>query len=347
MHPRKKQLKASELVSTIEELLTLDDVTVDARFEDDQTRRRLFSDVAYCCEQAYKYQDAQSLFDVQHILYSIYKLHLEIPRANTNRPECSAVLTGVRNLIEKHFLEYEESLIPAQLWENIPRSAPEYKVWLLRAVEEHPAYQHPLYEEYLCKHACLNGLRNFLIQETTIDSRFDDFLALVQLGTQDGIKLEIASNYWDEMGNGVQARMHTVMFNQTMSHLNIGPDVEEALTTEALVCGNLSLMLSLRRRYFYRAVGYFMVTEYLAPRRFQNVLEAWVRNGLRMEDAEYHRAHVAIDEAHADHWFDNVIKPVIERDLLAADEITRGAFCRLNTSQRYLDALNGKLVTQV
>lgn len=347
MHPTTKQVEAKELASTIEELLSLDGATVDQMFEDTEAGRQLFSDVSECCERAYRLNDAQSLFWVHRILYQIYKLHFEIPPPGAASAESSIILAGLRNLIEKHFLAYEESLIPAHVWGNVPKTAEEYKAWLLAAVHGHPAYEHPLYEDYLGTRANLDGLRNFLVQETTIDSRFDDFLALIQVGTQGGVKLEIASNYWDEMGNGEEARMHTVMFYQTMEHLKLNPNADDVFTVEALMCGNLARMFSLRRQYFYRAIGYFVVTEYLAPGRFDKVLEAWVRNGLKGSDAAYHRAHVTIDEDHADHWFRNVINAAIDKDPDAVFDITRGAFCRLNTSQRYLDTLHAKLAAHV
>lgn len=330
---------ANDLLATIDELLHLDDGSVDGMFEDEQARARLFSEVTEYCEQAYKRDDARSLFVVQQVLAKIYDLHMNIPGPDEKRPESSLTLAGVRNLIERYFLEYEESRIPASTWKTIPQEPAAYVDWLLDIVRQHPAHRHPLYEEYLQSCATMENLREFMIQETTIDSRFDDFLALVQVGTSGGVKLEIATNYWDEMGNGDAAKMHTAMFDRTMECLGVSPDMRGNLTTEALVCGNISLMLSLRRMHFYKALGYFVVTEYLAPRRFEQVVTAWRRNGLNQEGTEYHLAHVSIDGDHASHWFENVILPVMRKSPEAAYDITRGAIYRLNTSQRYLDTV--------
>lgn len=328
-----------DLLATMDELLHLDDDSVDGMFESGQGRERLFSEVAEFCEQAYKRDDARCLFIVQQVLAKIYDLYMSIPGPDEKRPESSLTVTGVRNLIERYFLEYEESRIPASTWEAIPREPDAYVDWLLDIVRRHPANRHPLYEDYLCSRATLENLREFMIQETTIDTRFDDYLALVQVGTSGGVKLEIATNYWDEMGNGDESKMHTFMFNRAMECLGVSPDVRGALTTEALVCGNISLMLSLRRMHFYKALGYFVITEYLAPRRFEQVIAAWRRNGLTNEGAEYHMAHVSIDGDHAAHWFENVILPVIRKSPEAVYDITRGAIYRLNTSQRYLDTV--------
>ena len=179
-----------------------------------------------------------------------------------------------------------------------------------------------------------------MIQETTIDTRFDDFLALLQVGTRGGIKIEIASNYWDEMGNGDKSKMHTVMFARTMKNLDIcTTNHNNTLTAEALVCGNFSCMLSLQRKYFYSGIGYFAATEYMTPRRFKDVLVAAKRNGIKISELEYHKEHIMIDSIHAKNWFKNVIKPIIDQNPDAMFDITRGVIYRLNTSKRYLDML--------
>lgn len=333
------QVTAKSLMSTLEDLTRLDGEVIDSMFEDERKRSALISEVVELCESAFKENSTDALFDAHQSLYKIYNLYLQIPRLSAPSAESSAIITNMRNIIERHFLEYEDQLISPAVWREVPREFNAFKQWLLEKVSQHPAYGHPLYEKYLREQAGIDGLRTFILQETTIDTRFDDFLALVQVGTDEGIKLEIASNYWDEMGQGIQAKMHTAMFARILKKLDIEANGNGSLTMEALACGNLSLMLSLRRQHFYKAIGYFAVTEYLAPQRFRDVITAWQRNNLDSGDAEYYEAHVMIDRAHADNWFTNVIKPALESDPEAVVEITRGAFYRLNTSQRYLDRL--------
>jgi hypothetical protein len=334
---------AKSFVSTLEELILLDGEVIDRAFEDERKKGGLISEVVELCESAFKENSPDALFAAHQSLHKIYGLYLHIPRLGAPTPESSATLINIRNIIERYFLAYEDQRIPPTVWREVPRGYDAYKEWLLEKVRLHPSYQHPLYEEYLRERADIHGLRTFVIQETTIDARFDDFLAMMQVGAEDGIKLEIASNYWDEMGQGVQAKMHTAMFTRILRKLDIEAGVNGSLTTEALACGNLSLMLSLRRQYFYKAIGYFAITEYLAPQRFKHVIAAWERNRLHSGDAEYYEAHVTIDRDHADNWFRNVIRPAIDNDPEAVVEISRGAFYRLNTSQRYLESLMATL----
>jgi hypothetical protein len=322
-----------------DKILSMDSLSVDEAYAHGEARSQLFSWLEESCKRAYKGTDPQSLYTTQYILFKIYQLHVSIAPPGVKTPESSTVVLGIRNLIESYFEEYEASLIPARLLDQAPRTSSEYVLWLIEHIHNHPAYKHPLYEDYLSKRATLDDLREFLNQEMTIDSRFDDFLALTQLGAKDRMKLEIASNYWDEMGNGDRAKMHTNMFSRTLESLGVNVELG-GFTTEALICGNISFMLSLRRSSFYKAVGYFVVTEYLAPGRFQHVITACERNGLDSMVAEYHREHVTIDRDHSRSWFDNVVIPLIDESPQAAVEISLGAFYRLNTSQRYLNKLS-------
>jgi Iron-containing redox enzyme len=342
-------MKAQQLFTTdnislldFDSMLSMDSRSVDGAFLNEKAKDELFSRVKESCERAYNEGDPESLYLIQYMLFRIYQLHINIAPPGAKMPESSTILLGIRNLIEGYFEDYEDSLVPASLWYQMPRDSSAYVSWLIENIHNHPAYNHSLYTNHLGKKASIDDLRIFLNQEMTIDARFDDFLALIQLGTKDMVKLEIAANYWDEMGNGDRAKMHANMFVRTMESLGGGFEVGQ-LTTESFICGNLALMLSLRRASFYKAIGYFAVTEYLAPSRFKHVITACERNGLDSTVAEYHQAHIDIDGSHSNRWFSNVVCPVIDEFPDAAEAITRGAFYRLNTSQRYLDELSRRL----
>ena len=191
------------------------------------------------------------------------------------------MLSGVRHLLEEAFLAREERALPPGLVAQAPREAEPYWAWLREITHAHPAYTHPLYDVHLRNHATYEDVRYFLTQESAIDANTDDFLALLQVGATDTMKMEIATNYWDEMGNGVPEGCHSTLFLQACAVA--GVDFAEglaALETESLACGNLQLLVSLQRRYFYMGIGYFLVTEHMAPGRFKNLMHAWQRCGL-------------------------------------------------------------------
>jgi len=177
-----------------------------------------------------------------------------------------------------------------------------------------------------------------MAQESTLDPKFDDIIALIQVGTAGSIKMEFAKNYWDEMGNGNLDKVHSILFQTLAKELNVNEEyIQENLLTESIVSGNLSSFYALRRNNFYKALGYFGVTEYLAPRRFKAVVNAFERNNLSKEAKEYHELHIYIDSIHGIGWFNNVVRPIVDKDPLARLEITKGAFTRLNTSSTHLD----------
>jgi len=150
--------------------------------------------------------------------------------------------------------------------------------------------------------------------------------------------MEFAKNYWDEMGNGKLDKVHSVLFETLGKELNVNEEyIQKNLLTESLVSGNLSSFYALRRDNFYKALGYFGVTEYLAPRRFKAVVNAFERNNLSKEAQEYHELHIYIDSIHGIGWFNNVVRPLVEKDPLARIEITKGALTRLDTSSTHLD----------
>ncbi|MEI2778368.1 MAG: iron-containing redox enzyme family protein [Tetrasphaera sp.] len=210
--------------------------------------------------------------------------------------------------------------------------------WLKDRVRRHRAFKHPYYREFIRHEASPADLRRYLVQESVVDGRFDDLLALLQLGTDGTTKLEIAENYWDEMGNGDPELVHTLMFSRALDTLAIS-DVEmrEEMSAEGLLSGNLAMLLSRYRETFPEAVGFLAVTEWLVPDRFSNVLAGWRRLGLDPAGIEYHDGHIAIDARHASGWFTNVVKPGTASAPFRRG-VTRGALWRLNSSARYLDA---------
>jgi hypothetical protein len=166
----------------------------------------------------------------------------------------------------------------------------------------------------------------------------------MQIGRVGGEKMEIASNYWDEMGNGDPASVHTTLFAQAL--LAVGADDEyiaDNFLLEGRISGNISACLALSRRHYFKAVGYFGATEYLAPRRFRCVVDAWRRHDLDEVGIRYHDLHIGVDAAHASGWFKNVVVPLVNRDARVGADIAMGALIRLNTSEDYLDALLSRM----
>lgn len=279
--------------------------------------------------------DQQAFYQQQLLLSRIYSLGLRIPEEET--AEGSAVLAEMTRLLEEATMDAEDGRIPDGMLTDAPADSKSFLSWLKDVARQHRAFKHPYYLEFIRDHAGVEDLRSYVIQESVIDARFDDLLAMMQLGTSGEPKMELARNFWDEMGNGDHAKVHTSLFNQIFTVFDIkNEELDQALTAEALLSGNLALLLCRYRHLFPEAVGFLGMTEWLVPDRFVNVLRAWERLGLPDSGVTYHRLHVTVDAGHAAGWFHNIVLPSAESPFMRRG-IARGAMWRLNSSARHLD----------
>jgi hypothetical protein len=284
--------------------------------------------------------DAERLDDLHRVLALIYDYRFSVPAVDTLHIDVGPLFADIASILEAAILEVELNAIDPALLDDMPADCADFSEWLRRMISKHPAANHPFYQEYLRDSAGVEGMKLFLAQETTLDPRFDDILALMQVGTSGAEKMEIAKNYFDEMGCGDDEGVHTYLFGKALQALDIDQAyIRSVLLPDALVCGNLSACLATNSRHHYKAVGYFGVTEYLAPRRFKNLVAGWRRLALPEYGLAYHDLHIRIDAMHGKAWFDNVIQPQVEQEPRLAREIALGALIRLNSSARFLDAL--------
>lgn len=275
--------------------------------------------------------------EVIHLgLARLYDLFLKIPPWNRGGARGAAAVEFVKTSLERESLRvWAELTVPAH-----PHEPAAFVEALAALAYSHPVARHEFYSVYLPQHGTRTDLRNYFIQELSVDGRFDDMIALLQVGSSGAMKMEFARNYWDEMGCGSLEDVHTDLFARVIDALAITPEeVTRCTTHESRVCGNFSVMLASRRDLFYRASGYFGVMEFLVPQRMREVLACWERNQLDPEAVRYHHVHMLADDRHAAGWFKYVIEPMIAQDPAAGAEIMAGALLRLNTSQQYLDRL--------
>ncbi|WP_082598498.1 MULTISPECIES: iron-containing redox enzyme family protein [unclassified Kitasatospora] len=279
--------------------------------------------------------DEDAFFAQQYLLSRIYALHLQLPSGAS--AEGSVVLHAVTRRLELDTMAAEDARLDEEVLAGAPEDAESYVPWLKEVTRAHRAFKHPYYHEFVRNEANPSDLRRYIVQESAVDSRFDDLLALMQLGTSGGAKLEIATNFWDEMGNGDPLQVHTLLFGKIIDSFGISDaELEGGLTAEALLSGNLAVLCCRYRSLFPEAVGFLAMTEWLVPDRFSQVLHAWRRLDLPPAAIVYHDLHIGVDAHHASGWFANVVKPAAA-DSATRRAMTRGALWRLNSSARYLD----------
>ncbi len=326
------------LSAAVHELVRRHEESLAEEFSDTKRRTEL-SDLARQVGVRAPGNSRQKL-ELHQALNALYSLNFRIPAPGDPHPQFSPVIVEIAETLEKAFLDDLNQAIDTSCLEDAPAEGPRFRRWLIALVRSHPAFRHPYYNKFLIEDATTEDLRFFFTQESFLDARFDDVLALLQLGTTGVVKNEIGSNFWDELGNGDLRGVHTDLFAQSLRALGItDSDLSGRGLAEALLQGNLSALLVLKRRHFYKAVGFFFVTEFMAPERFKCVIKSGERNHLSDDALAYQRLHVAIDGIHANGWMTNIIIPLVDKYPAVRKDIALGALYRLETSRQYLNML--------
>lgn len=235
------------------------------------------------------------------------------------------------NLMEGQFIERERSWTRLQL-QSLPDDADAFVVWFEQLRETGPGQGDALFE-WLASSASLEDMRWFLQQEVAGEAGFDDLVALTQVRLPAQAKLELARNYWDEMGRGRPARTHGLLLQRCIAELRLEPMIESTVW-ESLALGNLMAGLAANRRYAYHSIGALGVVELTAPTRVSKVNEGLERLGVSFEARSYFILHATLDQQHSREWNREVIRPLIENDPGVRRAIAEGALLRLSAGAR-------------
>jgi hypothetical protein len=125
---------------------------------------------------------------------------------------------------------------------------------------EYHTLSQPLFD-FLRDRCSLPEMARYICLEDAVDSRFDDLIALAQIGIRSPlIKLVLARNYWDEMGDGKLEAVHTTMFARSVSYLHnaaaeAGVTVTKSSGAASLQNSNQLMMCGLRREWSPRLLG--------------------------------------------------------------------------------------------
>jgi hypothetical protein len=251
------------------------------------------------------------------------------------RPGTEAALTLDEEMrlreIERKFLEEECAAIASRAAEA-PSSPRAFMEWFEALRENGPGQNDPLFP-WLASHATVPQLRWFLTQEVAGEAGFDDLVALTQLKLPTRPKLEMARNYWDEMGRGKPGAMHGPMLDRLARELKVDPQPESAVW-EAKALANLLIGLAANRHYAYHSIGALGAIELTAPSRATFVDAALTRIGLSTKTKQYYALHAVIDVKHSAAWNQEIIAPLVESNPALTRPIAEGALMRLNAGAR-------------
>ncbi|RON93916.1 hypothetical protein BK672_16660 [Pseudomonas fluorescens] len=240
--------------------------------------------------------------------------------------------------LEDEWNAYEESRLDKT---RLPKNAAEFLKWYTRLHSTHRDEVSAFFT-WLAEESTLEELSFYIAMEEQVDGRFDDVIALAQLGMTGDMKLALAENYWDEMGLGTLSEMHTVLFRKSAATLHelIGPQARvQQAPAEALKNGNLLLMYALRRQYHPRLLGALAILEHTAPYRFSRTVKAMRRLHMPEDVIYYHDMHIKIDANHGKQLLYRVLMPLAKSCPEAIEEMCIGCLIRYNVAVDYYKSI--------
>jgi hypothetical protein len=261
--------------------------------------------------------------------------HRNLARYNHRRLEPALPDAAWRDAVreESRVLQAEGAFIEAlrdeiaPLVADVPDTVEEFIAWFEELRVTGPGQGDPLFP-WLAEHATLPQLRWFVEQEVAGEAGFDDLLALTQIKVSEQAKLEMARNYWDEMGRGQSKGMHGPMLERLARYFDVHPTAETVIP-ESLALGNAMVALARSRRYAFHSIGALGVIEMTAPTRASYVDRGLRRLGVPAKKRHYFALHAVLDVRHSEAWNREVLRPLVSENPKRARAIGEGAVMRL------------------
>ena len=205
--------------------------------------------------------------------------------------------------------------------------------------------QVPEVYEWLAHHADRQGIVEFLSLEGGPDGGFDDLVATCQIGLDGEPKLELARNYWDEMGNGSLARVHTELHRKLTWALGLACPPRKSQPVEALERSVLTGVLVTNRWLQPELLGALGLLELQAGPRCRMVVAALERIGAGGDALDFYVEHSTVDPRHGRDWVDNAVVP-LQGDARWAAGMVRGARWRWIVDVGFFDAVGDVFIAQ-
>jgi Iron-containing redox enzyme len=232
-----------------------------------------------------------------------------------------------------------EQVRPAAV--QVPTDAIGFVAWFERLEVDGPGQNDRLFP-WLAKDASLEQMRWYLQQEAAGEAGFGDLTAYTQVKLPARIKLELARNYWDEMGRGNAKGMHGPMLHRLVEALDLQPTIDGTVW-ESLALANAMTAMATRRDHAWHALGALGVIELTAPGRSAAVAQGLKRLGLSAKDRLYFDLHAVLDVKHSAAWNAEAIAPAVDEDPARARAIAEGALIRLHCGARCFERYRREL----
>lgn len=242
--------------------------------------------------------------------------------------------------LEGGFLEALRAEIGAEA-AAVPTNSEAFLAWFENLQQSGPGQGDPLFP-WLAEQASLDEMRWFLAQEAAGEAGFDDLTAYAQVKLPPRAKLELARNYWDEMGRGNPKGMHGPMLEKLIDTLGLAPTIETTVW-ESLALANAMTAMATTRRYAFHAIGALGAIELTAPGRSAATAAGLKRLGIGGKQRHYFDLHAVLDVKHSEAWNREAIGPLVAEDPRRARAIAEGALIRLKCGQLCFERYRAEL----
>ncbi len=222
-----------------------------------------------------------------------------------------------------------------------PTDVEGFIAWFEALQEQGPGQGDPLFP-WIAEQASVEQMRWFLGQEAAGEAGFDDLVAMTQIKLPARAKLELARNYWDEMGRGNPKGMHGPMLDILIERLELDTSIDDTVW-ESLALANAMTAMASCRRYAWHSVGALGAIELTAPARSAATGAGLRRLGFSPAERRYFDLHATLDIRHSEAWNEEAIRPLVAEDPRRAVAMAEGALIRLACGARCFERYRAEL----
>ena len=283
--------------------------------------------------------DADDRLHAQLAAFNRTRLTPRLPYSDEHQRTQMLQLERAAGLVERIFVERERGHIARRA--AAAPTQPEAFVSWFESLREHGPGQGDALFPWLAERASIEQMRWFLQQEAAGEAGFDDLVALTQIKLGTRPKLELARNYWDEMGCGHAGGMHGPLLQTLCEHRDL--NLEADIVWESRALSNLMIALACNRDYAYQSIGALGVIELTAPGRATLVNAGLQRLGVPGQARRYFALHATLDVKHSAAWNAEVLAPLIAELPECAHAIAEGALMRLRAGERCFERYRQEL----
>jgi hypothetical protein len=296
--------------------------------EDPAFGQRLIDAAADTAKAAFSEGRPDALETAHRTLYHLYAQNAWAPtgamRDNQHDPTMAAVLAELEGGFERWLAEFE-------LPESPPDDPAEFTSWLEDLALERDLPQIPPsgLGTFVRDDITLDQLKEIVAQRALFFLKEPDPWAMVIPSLHGRAKAGLLDLLLDEYGWGRYDQMHSTVYQELLAALGLETEYDAYIDRAAwqyLASMNLQNLYARHRRLCRRMYGYVYLVEADSPRSMKDYLAAWDRLGLGDEEkiTRFYELHVTADEGHQDVALQEVIRPVVEDEPDAREEIARG-----------------------